>query len=40
MSAGAEKSLELAKAQGWTVISIKDDWATVFAEARVSLLSS
>jgi phosphoserine phosphatase len=38
--AGAEKSLEIAKAQGWTVISIKNDWTTVFAEARVSSLSS
>ncbi|HEY1511927.1 MAG TPA: HAD family hydrolase [Solirubrobacteraceae bacterium] len=30
-TAGAERSLELARAQGWTVISIKDDWAQVFA---------
>ena len=29
--AGAEQALERAKAQGWTVIGIKDDWATVFA---------
>ena len=29
---GAEKSLELAEAQGWTVVSMKDDWATVFAD--------
>jgi hypothetical protein len=28
---GAEKSLELAKAQNWTVISIKNDWQRVFA---------
>jgi len=28
---GAEDSLERAKADGWTVVSIKDDWATVFA---------
>ena len=28
--AGAERSLEEAKAQGWTVVSIKRDWATVF----------
>jgi phosphoserine phosphatase len=28
--AGAEKSLELARQHGWTVISIKDDWKTVF----------
>jgi len=28
---GAERSLELAKRYGWTVVSIKDDWRTVFA---------
>ena len=27
---GAEKSLELAKAQKWTVVSVKNDWKTVF----------
>jgi hypothetical protein len=27
---GAEKSLELAKENGWTVVSIKDDWNEVF----------
>jgi hypothetical protein len=32
-TAGAEKALEAAGAQGWTVISVKDDWSTVFAEA-------
>jgi hypothetical protein len=30
--AGAEAALERARAQGWTVISIKNDWSTVFAE--------
>jgi phosphoserine phosphatase len=30
---GAERSLERAKADGWTVVSIKDDWRTVFADA-------
>jgi phosphoserine phosphatase len=30
-TAGAEKSLERADAAGWTVVSIKNDWATVFA---------
>jgi FMN phosphatase YigB (HAD superfamily) len=30
--AGAEAALERAKAQNWTVVSIKDDWATVFAD--------
>ncbi len=29
--AGAEKSLEQAKARGWTVASIRNDWAHVFA---------
>jgi hypothetical protein len=28
--AGAEKSLELAKAEEWTVVSIKNDWKEVF----------
>jgi phosphoserine phosphatase len=29
---GAEQALERARADGWTVISVKDDWATVFAD--------
>jgi phosphoserine phosphatase len=29
-TAGAEQALEHADLSGWTVISIKDDWATVF----------
>jgi len=32
-TAGAEASLERAHAEGWTVVSIKDDWSTVFADA-------
>ncbi len=28
--AGAERSLEEADQRGWTVVSIKRDWATVF----------
>ena len=28
---GAEQALERARAEGWTVVSVKDDWATVFA---------
>src|SRR6478672_9727712 len=28
---GAEKSLAAAAERGWTVVSMKDDWATVFA---------
>jgi len=30
-TSGAEKSLEAAAAHGWTVVSMRDDWATVFA---------
>ena len=30
---GAEKSLEVARAEGWTVVSIKNDWSTVFVPA-------
>ena len=32
-TAGAEQSLERADREGWTVVSIKNDWATVFADA-------
>jgi hypothetical protein len=28
---GAEQALERAAANGWTVVSVKDDWSTVFA---------
>jgi hypothetical protein len=31
-TAGAERSLEQAAMNGWTVVSMRDDWATVFAE--------
>jgi phosphoglycolate phosphatase-like HAD superfamily hydrolase len=31
-TAGAEDALARASEKGWTVISIKDDWATVFAD--------
>jgi hypothetical protein len=31
-TAGAEASLEQARAENWTVVSVKDDWATVFAD--------
>ena len=27
---GAETALDRARTEGWTVVSIKDDWATVF----------
>jgi len=29
---GAEQALDRARSEGWTIISIRDDWATVFAE--------
>jgi phosphoglycolate phosphatase-like HAD superfamily hydrolase len=29
---GAEELLESARGQGWTVVSIKDDWASVFGD--------
>jgi hypothetical protein len=31
-TAGAEDALERAKADGWTVVSVKDDWGSVFAD--------
>jgi phosphoserine phosphatase len=34
-TAGAENSLKQADAEGWTVVSIKNDWSTVFAETRM-----
>lgn len=30
-TAGAEKSVEAAKSQGWTLVSIKNDWKAVFS---------
>jgi hypothetical protein len=29
---GAERALEQAESDGWTVVSVKNDWATDFAE--------
>jgi phosphoserine phosphatase len=29
---GAEQAVERARAEGWTVVSVKNDWATVFAD--------
>ena len=29
-TSGAEQALEKAEANGWTVVSVKNDWATVF----------
>jgi phosphoglycolate phosphatase-like HAD superfamily hydrolase len=34
--AGAERALEAARANGWTVVSVKRDWATVFDDATAS----
>jgi FMN phosphatase YigB (HAD superfamily) len=31
-TAGAETALERARARGWTVVSVRRDWATVFAD--------
>ena len=31
-TAGAERALEHAKTYGWTVVSMKNDWATVFSD--------
>ena len=31
-AAGAEKSMEMARTHGWTAVSIKTDWTTVFAD--------
>jgi hypothetical protein len=31
-TAGAETSLERAGTEGWTVVSIEQDWAAVFAD--------
>ena len=31
-TAGAEKALELAAKDGWTVVSVRNDWTTVFSD--------
>ena len=31
--AGAEQALDEARTQGWTVVSVRHDWATVFDPA-------
>jgi hypothetical protein len=33
-TAGAERALERAKAEGWTVVSIAKDWNDVFSNYR------
>ena len=37
-SAGAERALALAPVRGWTVVSIRHDWGTVFTEASALAL--
>ena len=32
-TAGAEDALERARSHGWTVVSVRDDWRTVFADS-------
>ena len=39
-TAGAERALERAAADGWTVVSIKDDWITVSDRASRHVLGS
>ena len=34
--AGAEEALQRAKERSWTVVSIKNDWATIFPEPDIS----
>lgn len=31
-TAGAERALDHAKRFGWTIVSMKNDWATVFGD--------
>jgi hypothetical protein len=28
--AGAEQALEIARNEGWSIVSMRDDWATIF----------
>jgi haloacid dehalogenase-like hydrolase len=32
-TAGAERAVERARSEGWTLISVRDDWESVFADA-------
>ena len=34
---GAETALDKARAEGWTVVSVRNDWATVFAAATLQV---
>jgi hypothetical protein len=31
-TAGAERALETARAEGWTIVSVRDDWLQVFPD--------
>jgi hypothetical protein len=31
-TAGADRALKAARAEGWTVVSVRDDWSTVFTD--------
>lgn len=31
-TAGAEDALDRARTHGWTIVSIRNDWGTVFAD--------
>ena len=31
---GAEESLAVARSQGWNIVSVKNDWRTVFAQTQ------
>jgi hypothetical protein len=31
VDAGAEKAMKLAQDQGWTVVSMKNDWEQIFS---------
>lgn len=33
-TAGAEKALDVSKERGWNIISVRDDWKTVFPNTR------
>jgi hypothetical protein len=35
-TAGAERSLDLARAEGWTMVSIRNDWGTIFADSSAT----
>jgi hypothetical protein len=35
--AGAERSLKRGKAEGWTLVSMRKDWATVFTPSMATL---